>query len=138
METFCQATRVQEHPTVIYCSIAISSGENYNLSPCVRRQQHKLITIQMKKFKGRGKKPNFIAEDTESLESCGSFLTLLFLQYPLPVHQMSLVVHFLNIYILSLSKKYRTKPPIAISYIDKVSTILKQCFHPLLCQTDYG
>lgn len=59
----------------------------------------------MKKLKGRGKKPDFIAEDIESLESWrpASFLMLLFLHYQFPLCQISLV-HFLRIYISNLYK----------------------------------
>lgn len=125
IKVFHYVSAAQEHQAVIFCCTVILSGQRWYLS-LVRRKEHKLITIQMKKFKGRGKKPDFIAEDTEPPEKWGprSFLMLFFSQYQLLLCQMSLAVLLLfKIYAFNLTQKYRTKLSTEISCTEKVSTV---------------
>lgn len=85
----------------------------------------------MKKFKGRGKKPDFIAEDIQSLESWrpASFLMLLFLHYQFPLCQMSLV-HFLKIYASNLYKNIEQRHLLKSATLTNCQQSWKSVFIP--------
>lgn len=84
-------------------------------------------SLPLTRLKCWREKSNFIAKDTESLEDWGlSFFLMLGSSHN--IHSLFIKCRLLFIFFKFISwvyPKYRTKRPAEISYIDKVSTILK-------------